>query len=125
MMLRTIFGITTGYCPVTADLNRHLAEEDLREARYEAILEKQNEILDDLDDLEDLCMSRFESVRFYINLNSLVFGECPESREHARKEMREIVLSASRRLAEKQLDDDARQAAEDRAADLWSNSNDE
>ncbi|MCX8016488.1 MAG: hypothetical protein N2690_01100 [Rhodocyclaceae bacterium] len=102
-------------CPVMNDLYRHLAEEERREAREEAIEHRAME-LDEADVIE--MMLDTERSRLALNLKALCYGT-PESQSLARAEIRRTLMDAAMRIAEAQLRDEELAAMEDAAADYW------
>jgi len=108
------------HCPVTSDTTRHQADLE-RQSEYEAIIETRTDtLLDNLDDIEQLLLTRFERTRLMLNLKAIISGT-PSSREKAAEEVRCLILDGARRRAERDFAEEMKAAAERIATERWEN----
>ena len=106
-------------CPIASSLAAYEAELDRQDAYEAAITARQDEILDSLDDLDALDMTQFERIRLMLNMRVITINRKPQSREKAMDEIREVILEASRRTAERIYKEEMDAAAEALAVERW------
>ena len=106
------------HCQIVSDTLRHQADLD-KQSEYEAAIEVRAEaILDNLDDLEQLLLTRYERIRLMLNLKAIINGT-PLSREKAAEEVRCLILDGARRRAERDFQEEMKAAAERIAHERW------
>ena len=108
------------HCQVASDTARHYTDLD-KQAEYEAAIEmRADAIVENLDDLEDLLLTKFERDRLMLNLRALISGT-PSSRAKAADEVRSLILDGARRRAEHNFAEEMAAAAERIAHERWEN----